>query len=85
MFINFTCFKVNIMLRKNDIFKKIWWLWTCDLMFNSLKSVCNFNTKICDLINNYVHYGKNQLCQESRYRYLCLNAKPLNNCMQFLC
>ena len=30
----------------------------CELMLNLLRSVCTFCNKRCDLINNYVHNGK---------------------------
>ena len=33
-------------------------------MFNLLKSVFNFCTKICDSIKNYVQHGEKQPCQE---------------------
>ena len=36
-------------------------------------SVCNFCTKICGLINNYIHHGKNQPRQEVEDGYIFAN------------
>ena len=38
-----------------------------------LKNSFTFHTKICDLIQNYVHHGENQLRQEVEYGYIFVN------------
>ena len=43
-------------------------------MLNLLKSVCNFGTKICYLIKNYVHHGKNQPYQEVEDGYISVDV-----------
>ena len=38
------------------------------------KRVCTFHTKICDLIQNYVHHGENQPRQEVEDGYIFVNV-----------
>ena len=35
--------------------------------------MCTFHTKIYDLIQDYVHHGENQLCQEVEDDFIFLN------------
>ena len=44
-------------------------LYLC-LNFKPLKIVLNFHAKICDLVKNYVHYGKTHLCIEAGDDYI---------------
>ena len=39
----------------------------------ALKSVCTFNTKICDSINNYVHHDEKQPRHEVEDGYIFVN------------
>ena len=45
----------------------------CDLMLKLYISVCNFCAKICDLIKNNFHLGRNKRCQEVKDGYNFVN------------
>ena len=43
------------------------------LTVKPIKRVCNFCTKICDSIRNYVHHVKKQRCKEVEDGYISVN------------
>ena len=54
-------------------------LFMCTLILNIQLIVCNFCAKICDLIKNHVHHGKNQPRQEVEDGYIVVNNFVKNN------